>query len=127
MKEIERRKKSVQKSNQSLEKETLYEKVLDEAERLDFEQASGIEGIDDEIALLRVEIKRAMSGGDVSNLKLLISASNTLERMIKTRYQISGDKRKGLKQAIYNVLRDVAIPMGIDIGADIIKNELNMK
>jgi hypothetical protein len=76
---------------------------------------------------LRIEIKKAMSGGDISNLKSLVAASNSLERMIRTKYKISGDKRKGLRQGIYNVLRDVAIPMGINVGADIIKKELNMK
>ncbi len=38
-------------------KQSLYTKVLDEAEKLDFELASGVNGIDDEIALLRVKIK----------------------------------------------------------------------
>jgi hypothetical protein len=92
-----------------------YTRVLDEAERLDFELASGVEGIDDEIALLRLEIKKAITGGDPKNLELMVKATNALERLVRTRYNISKEQGKGLKEAIGNVIKDVAIPLGIDI------------
>ncbi|MBA7616423.1 hypothetical protein ES703_23719 [subsurface metagenome] len=113
------RKAGTSKSNQSARKQGFYFRVLDEAERLDFELASGVEGIDDEIALLRVEIKKAIAGGDPKNLKLLVDATNALERLIRTRYKISKEQRKGLKEAIGNVLRDIALPLGIGIGATV--------
>jgi len=109
--------KSTSKRRPSAKKPGFYARVLDEAERLDYELASGVNGIDDEIALLRVEIKKAMAGGDVSNLKLLVNAANALERLVRTRYQITKEQRKGLKEAITNVLKDIAIPLGINIGA----------
>ena len=112
------RKVGTTRGNQSA-KQGFYSRVLDEAEKLDFELASGVEGIDDEIALLRVEIKKAIAGGDSSNLKLLVGATNALERLIRTRYKITREQRKGLKEAIGNVLRDVAIPLGIGIGVNI--------
>ena len=115
------RKAGTSKSNQSARKQGFYFRVLDEAERLDFELASGVEGIDDEIALLRVEIKKAIAGGDPKNLKLLVDATNALERLIRTRYKISKEQRKGLKEAIGNVLRDIALPLGISIGATVDK------
>ena len=115
------RKAGTSKSNQSARKQGFYSRVLDEAERLDFELASGVEGIDDEIALLRVEIKKAIAGGDPKNLKLLVDATNALERLIRTRYKISKEQRKGLKEAIGNVLRDIGIPLGIGIGATVDK------
>ena len=93
-----------------------YSRVLDEAERLDFELASGVDGIDDEIALLRVKIKSIL-GDDPRNVKLLIDMTNALERLIRTRYKISKEQRKGLKEAIGNVLREIAVPLGIGIGA----------
>jgi hypothetical protein len=92
-----------------------YARALDEAERLDFELASGVEGIDDEIALLRLEIKKAIMGGDPKNLELLVKATNALERLVRTRYNISKEQGKGLKEAIGNVIRDIAIPLGIGI------------
>ena len=114
------KKAGITRGNQSA-RQGFYSRVLDEAEKLDFELASGVEGIDDEIALLRVEIKKAIAGGDPSNLKLLVGATNALERLIRTRYQITREQRKGLKEAIGNVLRDVAVPLGIGIGATINK------
>ena len=97
-----------------------YAKVLDEAERLDFEMASGVNGIDDEIVLLRVKIKSILEH-DPENVKLIMQATNALERLIRTRYKISKEQRKGLKEAIGNVLREVALPLGIGIGTTLSK------
>ena len=112
--------KRTPKGNQSA-RQGFYSQVLDEAERLDFGLASAVEGIDDEIALLRVEIKKAIKGGDSKNLKLLVDATNALQRLIWTRYRITREQRKGLKEAIGKVLRDIALPLGIGIGAVIDK------
>ena len=68
-----------------------------------------------EIALLRVKIKSILSH-DPENTKLIMQATNALARLIKTRYNITKEQKKGLKEAIGNVLRDVALPIGIGIG-----------
>ena len=117
-------KRNTSKRRRIPEKQGFYARVLDEVERLDYELASGVDGIDDEIALLRVEIKKAISGGDASNLQLLVKATNALERLIRTRYQITKEQRKGLKEAISNVLKDIAIPLGINIGAGVIGRQI---
>jgi len=114
------RKRGAPKGNQNARKPDFYTKVLDEAERLDFELASGVEGIDDEIALLRVKIKSILEH-DPENVKLIMQATNALERLIRTRYKITKEQRKGLKEAIGNVLREVALPLGIGIGATLNK------
>jgi len=114
------RKRGAPKGNQNARKHGFYSRVLDEAEQLDFELASGVEGIDDEIALLRVKIKSILEN-EPENIKLIMQATNTLERLIRTRYKISKEQRKGLKEAIGNVLRDVALPLGIGIGATVNK------
>ncbi len=114
------RKRGAPKGNESAKKSDFYSKVLDEAERLDFELATGVEGIDDEIALLRVKIKSILEH-DPENIRLIMEATNTLAKLIKTRYNITKEQKKGLKEAISNVLRDVALPLGIGIGATINK------
>jgi len=114
------RKRGAPKGNQNARKHGFYSKVLDEAEQFDFELASGVEGIDDEIALLRVKIKSILEN-DPENIKLIMQATNVLARLIKTRYNITKEQKKGLKEAIGNVLRDVALPLGIGIGAAINK------
>ena len=116
----EKREKGGQPGNQNARKHGFYSKVLDEAEQFDFELASGVNGIDDEIALLRVKIKSIL-GDDPKNLRLLLEATNALERLVRTRYRITKEQRKGFKEAIGNVLRDVAIPLGLTIGAAIDK------
>jgi hypothetical protein len=113
-------KKGAPKGNQNARKHGFYSKVLDEAEKLDFELATNVEGIDDEIALLRVKIKSLIER-DPENIKLIIQATNTLVRLVTTRYNISKEDKQGLKEAISNVLRDVALPLGIGIGATLNK------
>ena len=115
-----KRKRGAPKGNQNARKHGFYSKVLDEAEQLDFELASGVEGIDDEIALLRVKIK-SLIAHDPENIKLIVEATNTLARLVKTRYNITKEQKKGLKEAIGNVLRDIALPLGIGIGATVNK------
>ena len=120
MSTLQGRKRGGQKGNQNARKHGFYSKVLDEAGRIDFELASGVEGIDDEIALLRVKIKSLLEH-DPENIKLIMQAATTLAGLVKTRYNISKEQRKGLKEAIGNVLKDVALPLGIGIGTAISK------
>ncbi len=115
-----KRKEGAPKGNQNARKHGFYSKVLDEAERLDFELATGVEGIDDEIALLRVKIKSLLEH-DPENIKLIMLATNTLAGLVKTSYNMTKEQRKGPKEAIGNVLRDVALPLGIGIGTAIKK------
>ena len=108
-------KRNAPTSRQSARSRGFYEKVLDEAEQLDFKLAHGVNGIDDEIALLRVTIKSIL-GDDPKNVKLIVDTTKTLERLIRTKYKITKEQRKGLKEAIGTVLRDIALPLGIGIG-----------
>ncbi len=113
-------KRGAPKGNQNARKHGFYSKVLDEAEQLDFELASGVEGFDDEIALLRVKIKSVLEN-DPENIRLLMEATSTLANLVKTKYKISREQRKGLKEAIENVLKEIAIPLGIGIGQIVAK------
>jgi hypothetical protein len=117
------KKRGGQKGNQNARKHGFYSRVLDEAEKLDFESASGVNGIDDEIALLRVKIKSVLEK-DPENIKLIMLAANTLAAMVKTRYNINKEQRKGLKEAIGNVIKDIAIPLGISVGSTAIGKRL---
>jgi hypothetical protein len=113
-------KRGTPEGKSSARKPSFYARVLDEAERLDFELASGVEGIDDEIALLRVKIKSLLEN-EPENIRLIMQVTNALERLIRTRYSISKEQRKGLKEAIGNVIRDIALPLGIGVGVTLKK------
>ena len=113
-------KRGAPKGNQNARKHGFYSRSLDDTERIDFARATEVEGIDDEIALLRVKIKSILRN-DPDNIKLIMQATSTLARLIRTRYNIGKEDKKGLTEAIGNVLRDVALPLGIGIDAFINK------
>ncbi|MBI4186069.1 MAG: hypothetical protein HY530_01000 [Chloroflexi bacterium] len=112
--------KSAPQEKQKPRKRGFYSKVLDQAEQIDFELAAGVEGIDDEITLLRVKIKSLLEH-DPENIRLIMQATNALAKLVKTRYNITREQKKGLKEAIGNVLKEVALPLGIGIGQAITK------
>jgi hypothetical protein len=107
------------KQSRSDKKQNFYARVLDEAEKLDFELAADVSGIDDEIALLRVKIKSVLEK-DPENIRLIMQATNTLAGLVKARYNMTREQRKGLREAIGNVIKDVALPLGISIGSRVI-------
>ncbi|MBN2186149.1 MAG: hypothetical protein JW732_01710 [Dehalococcoidia bacterium] len=92
-----------------------YRLALDEAEKVEFEEASQVEGIDEEIALLRVKLRELVEN-QPDRIDLHFSAANTIARLVKTRYQISKEQKKPLKEAITKVLAEIAMPLGIGIG-----------
>ena len=114
------RRRGAPKGNQKARKHGFYSKVLDEAEQLDLELATGVEGIDDEIALLRVKIKSILAH-EPDNVKLIMQVTDTLARLVRVKYNINKKDKKGLKEAIGNVLKDIALPLGIGIGTTINK------
>ena len=120
---VEKR-KGAPRGKKNARKQGFYSRVLDEAEKFDFERAAGLEGIDEEIALIRLEIKKTITGGDDKTLQVLVKATNALDRLIRTRYKITASQQKGLKEAIGNVIKDIAIPLGINIGSAVITKRM---
>jgi hypothetical protein len=115
----EKKRRGAPKGNLNALNRGFYTKVLDEAEKLDMDTASDVDGIDDEIALLRVKIKSILER-DPENIKLIMQATNTLATLVKTRYNITREQGKGLKAAMGTVLREVGVPIGVNIGANLI-------
>jgi hypothetical protein len=125
MEKKSKRKKGGQKGNRNALKHGFYAKVFNEAEKFEFISASDMEGIDEEIALLRTEIKKAISGGDERNLLLLVKASVALEKLVRTHYKIATENHDGLKEAIGKVVKDFLVPLGIKVGSAVITKEIN--
>ena len=109
-----KRKRGAPKGNRNALKHGYYSRAFNEAEQSDFNLAAGMEGISEEIALLRFEIKKAVSGGDVKNLMPLVKAAFALEKLLRTDRRFFMEKQKGLKEALNNVIRDVLVPLGPD-------------
>jgi hypothetical protein len=91
-----------------------YRQALDEAEKIELERASEVEGLDEEIALLRLKLKDLLQR-QPERIDLHFEAANVIARLVKTRYQISKEQRKSLKEAIAKVLTEIAIPLGVGI------------
>ena len=106
------RKKGAPKKNQNARKHGFYSRVLTEAEKLEMQGALDITGIVEEIALLRVKIQSILAN-DPENIRLIMSATNILARLVRTRYNLEPKQGKGLKEAIGNVMKDIAVPLGI--------------
>lgn len=92
-----------------------YNCALNEAERVGLEEAFNVEGLDDEIALLRVKL-RALLEAQPERTDLHFEAANVIARLVKTRYQITREEKKSLREAIQKVLSEIALPMGVGVG-----------
>jgi len=92
-----------------------YSRALDEAEKVELEAASHVEGIDEEIALLRVKLRELLEE-QPERIDLHFEAANIIARLVRTRYQISKEQKKSLKEAIQKVLTEVAVPLGVGVG-----------
>jgi hypothetical protein len=79
------------------------------------EAAAEVEGIDEEITLLRMKLRELVENHP-ERIDLHLEAANTIARLCRTRYQITAEQKAGLKEAITRVLTEVALPLGINIG-----------
>ena len=91
--------KGAPKGNQNARKHGFYSHALSEAEKLKLEQARGMEGVDEEIAILRVKLGELMEK-EPDRLDLHLEAANTIARLVRTRYNITKEQKKSLKEAI---------------------------
>jgi len=103
------------KSKKKYSPRGFYSRALDEAEKLELEEASHVEGIDEEIALLRVKLRELLEE-QPERVDLHFEAANIVARLVRTRYQITREQKKSLKEAIQKVLTEVALPLGVGIG-----------
>jgi len=108
-----KRQRGGQPGNHNALKHGYYSRAFNRKEKYEFSLAAGIEGIDEEIALLRYEIKKAIHGGDLAALVPLSKAAFALEKLIRTRHKIfTNSPENKLERAFENVFRNVLFPMG---------------
>jgi len=108
-------KRGAPKGNRNARKHGFYSRALTEAEKIELEEAAEVEGIDQEIALLRIKLRELVEN-EPDRIDLHLEAANTIARLVRTRYQISKEQKRSLKEAIAKVLTEVAAPLGVGIG-----------
>ncbi|MBN1855328.1 MAG: hypothetical protein JW846_00045 [Dehalococcoidia bacterium] len=95
-----------------------YVRALSEAERPQLLEAAGVEGIDGEISLLRIRLRELVEQSP-ERIDMQMDLATAIARLVKTRYHISSQQKKSLKTAVTRVLEEVAVPLGIGIGAGV--------
>jgi len=106
------RRRGAQPGNQNARKHGFYSRALEEAEGLELAEAAEVEGLDGEIAVLRLKLRQLLQDHP-ERIDLQIRLANTLARLIRVRYNITPEQKNTLKEAIATVLKDVAIPLGV--------------
>ena len=112
MKNTTNRKPGAPKGNKNALKHGYYSQVFNKAERLDFNVAAGMDGITEEIALIRFEMKKAITSDDIHRLIPLSKAAYALEKLIRTHHRIFLEKQHSLETIVENGLRNVLVSLG---------------
>jgi hypothetical protein len=89
-----------------------YARCLTQADCEDLIQAVGLEGVDAEIAVLRVLIKQDLSEGRVAEARRGIE---TLCRTLKVQYALDDRSTDNLSQALARVLDEIGSELGMTL------------
>jgi hypothetical protein len=90
--------------------EELFYSTPPEGEAFDLEMAAAVRGVDDEIALLRMLIRKVALKGDVEATRRAI---DTLCRALKVQYALEGRPAEGLSGSLARVLDEIGNEMGM--------------
>jgi hypothetical protein len=107
------KKRGGQLSNTNSLKHGFYSKKLDADLLPQLAEAAQVEGLDQEISILRLKLRTLVNGKSTQEAALALDCANTLAKLIKTRYTISIDHNETLKNAIALVLTEIAAPLKI--------------
>ena len=83
-----------------------YTVALKEAEQAALEDARELEGLDEEIAVLRVKLQTALSEHP-EDYTLLMRGVDLMVRAVSARYRISGKGEDDLYQSVVGVLKGI--------------------
>lgn len=88
----------------------LYASALSAAEAITLEYASDVEGLDDEVDLLRTKLHALLTEqkeGEQIDMKLFIRGMELLRKLVATRYRLSKKAQEDLASAIAGLLQGV--------------------
>ena len=93
---------------------SFYDSVLEAADRHDFHVAREVEGLDEEVALLRLQLRRALADrdGDVDP-KVLQSGVRLLVQALLAQHRLSPRQAEHLGDAVANVLEEFGEVLGV--------------
>jgi hypothetical protein len=101
--------------------ESFYRSALSKAERAALPQARDVQGLDEEIAVLRLRLRSVLKEHP-DNMKLMLKGVELLTRAISAKYRLSKDAKADLSAGIKSVLEEIGgrvYPEGLgDIAGD---------
>lgn len=83
-----------------------YSDALSEAEQLLLEEAREIQGLDEEIAMLRVHLRKALEASP-EDLRLLTHGIDMLVKAVAAQYRLSPKARRDLAGHLTNLLNSL--------------------
>lgn len=83
-----------------------YAGVLDRAERARLDEAAAIEGLDDEVALLRVRLRTAVERRP-EDYALMLKGIALLVRAVAARYRLSPKARQDLAESLAATIEQI--------------------
>jgi hypothetical protein len=100
------------KSRKQPARRGFYLPALDDVSELKLEEARGMQGLDEEIAMLRLKLRDLLQE-QPGEVDLHLRAATVLANLVRVRYAVSKEEKKGLKEAITRVLTELAVPLGV--------------
>ena len=93
---------------------SFYDSVLEAADRHDFHVAREVEGLDEEVALLRLQLRRALADrdGDIDP-KVLQGGVRLLVQALLAQHRLSPRQAEHLGDAVANVLEEFGEVLGV--------------
>lgn len=86
--------------------QSFYGEALDAADREDLPVARNVDGLDEEIAVLRLKLRQALEEHP-ENIQLMAKGMEILVRAVNARYRLSRESRDDLADNLAGVLRGV--------------------
>ena len=96
-----------------LSPEAFYSRALSRAERLRLAEARELQGLDEEIALLRLKLQQ-LAQEHPERLELLFKGVGLLVRAVSTRYKLSPSSQEDLAASITGVLKGIGGALGLE-------------
>ena len=116
----EKRRRGGQQGNKNALKHGYYSKIFNGEEKQDYCLAGSVEGIDQEIALIRHVIKTVAKEKDEKSLSILVRATNSLNRLLRTRLKIQPFDEAALRRSLTKLINEVTLQAGITPISDVI-------
>ena len=83
-----------------------YGSALDRAEQIELDAAHDVEGLDDEIAVLRMKLRTALSERP-EDLALMLRGIDLLVKAVSARYRLSKEAEENLSESLASLIRGV--------------------